>query len=274
MKNVFKRAIELISLFNSDALVSTDFIKDNIKDYRSLSEQSFRRAFERDKSLLKSFGINLIYENDKWSSDKGYSISGNYIYKQLIKNNSFDINNFFKTFLYLKKIYSFENNSFFEVENVSQLLEAINEKRRIGFYYNDTYKKVKPVGLRLFNNIWYLAAFEDTALKTFIVKNISNMKIGNKQNLFMEYDKKTKFSWEEQKNNISFDITLPTYLYEISKHLISGFKTLSKNFEEVKVQVDTNDFLNLYKFLILLNGNYKLENIKNGKLFIEYINEI
>ena len=34
------------------------------------------------------------------------------------------------------------------------------------------------------------------------------------------------------------------------------------------------DFLNLYKFLILLNGNYKLENIKNGKLFIEYINEI
>ena len=274
MKNVFKRVIELISLFNSDALVSTDFIKDNIKDYRSLSEQSFRRAFERDKSLLKSFGINLIYENDKWSSDKGYSISGNYVYKQLLKNNSFDMNNFFKTFLYLKKIYSFENNSFFEVENVSQLLEAINEKRRIGFYYNDTYKKVKPVGLRLFNNIWYLAAFEDTALKTFIVKNISNMKIGNKQNLFMEYDKKTKFSWEEQKNNISFDITLPTYLYEISKHLISGFKTLSKNFEEVKVQVDTNDFLNLYKFLILLNGNYKLENIKNGKLFIEYINEI
>lgn len=274
MKNVFKRAIELISLFNSDALVSTDFIKDNIKDYRSLSEQSFRRAFERDKSLLKSFGINLIYENDKWSSDKGYSISGNYVYKQLLKNNSFDMNNFFKTFLYLKKIYYFENNSLFEVENVSQLLEAINEKRRIGFYYNDTYKKVKPVGLRLFNNIWYLAAFEDTALKTFIVKNISNMKIGNKQNLFMEYDKKTKFSWEEQKNNISFDITLPTYLYEISKHLISGFKTLSKNFEEVKVQVDTNDFLNLYKFLIMLNGNYKLENIKNGKLFIEYINEI
>ena len=274
MKNVFKRAIELISLFNSDVLVSTDFIKDNIKDYRSLSEQSFRRAFERDKSLLKSFGINLIYENDKWSSDKGYSISGNYVYKQLIKNNSFDLNNFFKTFLYLKKIYTFENNSFFEVDNVSQLLKAINEKRRIAFYYDDTYKKVKPVGLRLFNNVWYLAAFEDKALKTFIVKNISNMKIGNKQNLFKEYDKKTKFSWEEQKNNISLEITLPTYLYEISKHLISGFKTLSKNFEEVKVLVDTNDFLNLYKFLIMLNGNYKLENIKNGKLFIEYINEI
>jgi len=274
MKNVFKRAIELISLFNSDALVSTDYIKDNIKDYRSLSEQSFRRAFERDKSLLKSFGINLIYENDKWSSDKGYSISGNYVYKQLIKNNSFDLNNFFKTFLYLKKIYTFENNSFFEVDNVSQLLKAINEKRRIAFYYDDTYKKVKPVGLRLFNNVWYLAAFEDKALKTFIVKNISNMKIGNKQNLFKEYDKKTKFSWEEQKNNISLEITLPTYLYEISKHLISGFKTLSKNFEEVKVLVVTNDFLNLYKFLIMLNGNYKLENIKNGKLFIEYINEI
>ena len=274
MKNVFKRAIELILLFNSDALVSTDFIKDNIKDYRDLSDQSFRRAFERDKSLLKSFGINLIYENDKWSSDKGYSITGNYVYKQILKDDTIEMNNFFRTFLYLKKIYSFENNSFFEVDNVSQLLEAINEKKRIAFEYGDSYKKVKPVGLRLFNSVWYLAAFEDKVLKTFIVKNISNMKIGNKQNLFSQYDKKTKFSWEEQKNNISLEILLPTYLYEISKHLISGYKTLNKNYEEVKLFISTNDFLNLYKFLILLNGNYKLENINNGKLFMDYINEI
>jgi len=100
------------------------------------------------------------------------------------------------------------------------------------------------------------------------------MKIGNKQNLFSQYDKKTKFSWEEQKNNISLEILLPTYLYEISKHLISGYKTLNKNYEEVKLFISTNDFLNLYKFLILLNGNYKLENINNGKLFMDYINEI
>ncbi len=139
---------------------------------------------------------------------------------------------------------------------------------------DDSYKKVKPVGLRLFNSVWYLAAFEDKVLKTFIVKNISNMKIGNKQNLFSQYDKKTKFSWEEQKNNISLEILLPTYLYEISKHLISGYKTLYKNYEEVKLIISTNDFLNLYKFLILLNGNYKLENINNGKLFMDYINEI
>ncbi|MDA2969762.1 MAG: WYL domain-containing protein [Actinomycetota bacterium] len=274
MKNVFKRAIELISLFNSDALVSTDFIKDNIKDYRSLSEQSFRRAFERDKSLLKSFGINLIYENDKWSNEKGYSISGNYVYKELLKDDSIELSTFFNTYLYLKKLYFFENNKFFVLENISQLLKSINEKRRIAFDYHGVYKKVKPVGIRLFNNIWYLAAFEDKKLKTFIIKNISNLKIGNKQNLFSQYDKKSKFSWEDKNTDIYLEINLPTYLYEINKHLFHGGKILSTNIQDINLSIKTNDFLGLYKFLMLVSGSYRVLNIKNEKYFKEFLNEI
>jgi len=274
MKNVFKRAIELISLFNSDALVSTDFIKDNIKDYRSLSEQSFRRAFERDKSLLKSFGINLIYENDKWSNEKGYSISGNYVYKELLKDDSIELSTFFNTYLYLKKLYFFENNKFFVLENISQLLKSINEKRRIAFDYHGVYKKVKPVGIRLFNNIWYLAAFEDKKLKTFIIKNISNLKIGNKQNLFSQYDKKSKFSWEDKNTDIYLEINLPTYLYEINKDLFHGGKILSTNIQDINLSIKTNDFLGLYKFLMLVSGSYRVLNIKNEKYFKEFLNEI
>ena len=70
MKNVLKRLIELINLFGDDTKISTNKIKDSIPDYRDLNEQAFRRAFERDKSLLRSFGYLIEYSNDKWSHDE------------------------------------------------------------------------------------------------------------------------------------------------------------------------------------------------------------
>ena len=61
--------------------ISTNEIKDSISDYRDLSDQAFRRSFERDKSLLRSFGYLLEYENDKWGFDQGYSLGGSYVFK-------------------------------------------------------------------------------------------------------------------------------------------------------------------------------------------------
>ena len=52
MKNVLKRSIELLNLLSVNPSISNENIKDNILDYRDLSEQSFRRSFERDKNLL------------------------------------------------------------------------------------------------------------------------------------------------------------------------------------------------------------------------------
>ncbi len=51
MKNVFKRCIKLVSLFDSSNTVNLDsnYIKDNISDYRNLSDSAFKRSFERDK---------------------------------------------------------------------------------------------------------------------------------------------------------------------------------------------------------------------------------
>ena len=74
MKNVLKRSIELLNLLSGSSTISTETIKNNISDYRDLNDQSFRRSFERDKNLLRSFGYVIDYENDKWSFDRGYTL--------------------------------------------------------------------------------------------------------------------------------------------------------------------------------------------------------
>ena len=65
MKNVFKRCLKLIALFDSSNTFNLDsnYIKDNIPEYRNLNDAAYKRSFERDKALLKEVGFNLEYEN-------------------------------------------------------------------------------------------------------------------------------------------------------------------------------------------------------------------
>ena len=52
----------------------------------------FRRAFERDKSLLRSFGYLIEYSNDKWSHDEsGYTMGGSYVFNNIKKNEKYSI---------------------------------------------------------------------------------------------------------------------------------------------------------------------------------------
>ena len=103
MKNVLKRAIELLNLLSDNENLTTENIKDSISDYRYLNQQAFRRSFERDKNLLRSFGYLIQYENDKWSYDKGYSLSGYSIYESIIKSDKISSEKLINTYLYLKK---------------------------------------------------------------------------------------------------------------------------------------------------------------------------
>ena len=67
MKNVFKRCLKLLTLFSSNnETLTTNFIKDNVAEYRELGDSAFKRSFERDKALLKEMGFLLDFENDKW----------------------------------------------------------------------------------------------------------------------------------------------------------------------------------------------------------------
>lgn len=259
MKNVLRRAIELLNLLSDNQNLTTENIKDSISDYRDLNQQAFRRSFERDKNLLRSFGYLIQYENDKWSYDKGYSLSGYSIYESIIKSDKISSEKLINTYLYLKKYLSNSNYDNDKSEIISKILKSINEKRRVGFDYLDKYRKVKPQGLKYFDNKWYLAGEENGSLKTFNLDQIHNLKIGNKADLFQIENKNFPFSWDDEKYSIEATIKLKKDLYEVNKNIFAHNQTqLEIKDEFLHCNVSTNDSYGFIKFLLLLDEEIEI----------------
>ena len=264
MKNVLRRAIELLNLLSDNQNLTTENIKDSISDYRDLNQQAFRRSFERDKNLLRSFGYLIQYENDKWSYDKGYSLSGYSIYESIIKSDKISSEKLINTYLYLKKYLSNSNYENDKSEKISKILQSINEKRRVGFDYLDKYRKVKPQGLKYFDNKWYLAGEENGPLKTFNLDQIHNLKIGNKADLFQIENKNFPFSWDDEKYSIEATIKLKKDLYEVNKNIFAHNQTqLEIKDEFLHCNVSTNDSYGFIKFLLLLDDEIEIIKINS-----------
>ena len=264
MKNVLRRAIELLNLLSDNENLTTENIKDSISDYRDLNQQAFRRSFERDKNLLRSFGYLIQYENDKWSYDKGYSLSGYSIYESIIKSDKISNEKLINTYLYLKKYLSHGNYDNDKSEIISKILQSINEKRRVGFDYLDKYRKVKPQGLKYFDNKWYLAGEENGSLKTFNLDQIHNLKIGNKADLFQIENKNFPFSWEDEKYSIEATIKLKKDLYDVNKNIFAHNQTqLEIKDEFLHCNVSTNDSYGFIKFLLLLDDEIEIIKINS-----------
>ena len=264
MKNVLRRAIELLNLLSDNENLTTENIKDSISDYRDLNQQAFRRSFERDKNLLRSFGYLIQYENDKWSYDKGYSLSGYSIYESIIKSDKISSEKLINTYLYLKKYLSNSNYDNDKSEKISKILQSINEKRRVGFDYLDKYRKVKPQGLKYFDNKWYLAGEENGLLKTFNLDQIHNLKIGNKADLFQIENKNFPFSWDDEKYSIEATIKLKKDLYEVNKNIFAHNQTqLEIKDEFLHCNVSTNDSYGFIKFLLLLDDEIEIIKINS-----------
>jgi len=264
MKNVLRRAIELLNLLSDNENLTTENIKDNISDYRDLNQQAFRRSFERDKNLLRSFGYLIQYENDKWSYDKGYSLSGYSIYESIIKSDKISSEKLINTYLYLKKYLSNSNYDNDKSEIISKILQSINEKRRVGFDYLEKYRKVKPQGLKYFDNKWYLAGEENGSLKTFNLDQIHNLKIGNKADLFQIENKIFPFSWDDEKYSIEATIKLKKDLYDVNKNVFAHNQTqLEIKDDFLQCNVSTNDSYGFIKFLLLLDDEIEIIKINS-----------
>ena len=264
MKNVLRRAIELLNLLSDNENLTTENIKDSISDYRDLNQQAFRRSFERDKNLLRSFGYLIQYENDKWSYDKGYSLSGYSIYESIIKSDMISSEKLINTYLYLKKYLSNSNYDSDKSEIISKILQSINEKRRVGFDYLEKYRKVKPQGLKYFDSKWYLAGEENGSLKTFNLDQIHNLKIGNKADLFQIENKNFPFSWDDEKYSIEATIKLKKDLYDVNKNIFAHNQTqLEIKNEFLHCNVSTNDSYGFIKFLLLLDDEIEIIKINS-----------
>ena len=273
MKNVLRRAIELLNLLSDNENLTTENIKDSISDYRDLNQQAFRRSFERDKNLLRSFGYLIQYENDKWSYDKGYSLSGYSIYESIIKSDKISSEKLINTYLYLKKYLSNSNYDNDKSEIISKILQSINEKRRVGFDYLEKYRKVKPQGLKYFDNKWYLAGEENGSLKTFNLDQIHNLKIGNKADLFEIENKNFPFSWDDEKYSIEATIKLKKDLYDVNKNMFAHNQSqLEIKDEFLHCNVSTNDSYGFIKFLLLLDEEIEIIKIDSTVNLKELLN--
>ena len=266
MKNVLKRSIELLNLLSVKPSISTENIKDNILDYRDLSEQSFRRSFERDKNLLRSFGYMIDYQNDKWSFEKGYTLSGNSIFETINNDNDIDIHKFFYTYFYLKKFLSSGNMDSDKSEIIVKVIKSINEKRRVAFDYLKEYRKVKPKGLKYYNNKWYIAGDENGTVKTFNLNHVKNLKLGNKTDLFDIDVSSFPFSWESEKLLTEVVIEINNDIYEVNKNMFTHNVIKKKiSGDNLNCKILTNDNLGLVKFFLLSDTKIKIIKINNTK---------
>tara|TARA_B100000686_G_scaffold196295_1_gene203183 strand:+ start:271 stop:1098 length:828 start_codon:yes stop_codon:yes gene_type:complete len=275
MKNVIKRCITLLTLFNEESSqISTEYIKDNIKAYRNLSDSAFKRSFERDKVLLREMGYNLDYNNDKWSINEGYNLSGTGIINEIKNNEKIEFDKFLNTYHIIKNYLNSNNEIKNNINDISKLNNAIKNKKRVSFIYQNKLRKVYPMGIKYFNNNWYLGAEDSKKLKTFNLNKINNLKIGNKSELHEKEYKKIKFSWENKDYEILIKLYVEKELYLINKNIFNH-SVISKNQINnlLKLEISTYDIYGLLKFLLLTNPQKINLNNKNKSLLLDALNE-
>ena len=274
MKNVLKRCISLLTLFNDESnQISTEYIRDNISSYRHLSDSAFKRSFERDKVLLREMGYNLDYINDKWSIDEGYNLSGTSIIDDIKNNQNIDFNNFLNTYHIMKNYLSSKNKNTNNIENISKLNDAIKDKKRVSFNYQNKIRKVYPMGIKYFNNNWYLGAEDDKKLKTYNLNKINDLKIGNKSELHNKEYKEIKFSWENINHLIPIKLNIEKDIYLINKNVFNH-SVIKKNVDNnlLKIEINTYDVNGLLKFLLLTNPKKITLKKKHKTLLLETLN--
>jgi|TARA_B100001750_G_scaffold241549_1_gene253252 predicted DNA-binding transcriptional regulator YafY len=278
MKNVFKRCLSLIVLFekNSEG-INSNFIKDNIEQYRNLSESAFHRSFERDKEILRTLGYIIEFNNDKWGFATGYKISGTEIWQGLKKTLGANSYEFLTTFLYLKNIFTTSNSiqNTIEDKKLTILRQAIDRKSRVSFLYNNEKKKVYPYCFRLYKNCWYLGALDKDVQKTYKISKIDQIKIGSIDNLHTHTleSMPPRFTWEEDTNPVKVLMSLSKNSYILYKdifvHKLISYKEIKQGIEII---VSTYDMEGLKSFLILISQyctKIEVKNHENKKELID-----
>tara|TARA_B100000497_G_scaffold107442_1_gene125008 strand:- start:3107 stop:3940 length:834 start_codon:yes stop_codon:yes gene_type:complete len=277
MKNVFKRCLKLITLFDNSnqSNIDSNYIKDNIPEYRNLSDGAFKRSFERDKLLLKEVGYNLEYENDKWNLDDGYKLKGLNIVNDLKKNKDFNFEQFATTYSVIKRYLSPQFNLEQSLKIIPKLSIAAREKRRVSFIYNENLRKVYPLGLRYHTGTWYLGAEDNKVIKTFKISKIKDLKIGSKDNLHEIEVKEFNFSWEYSAQEVSVEFKTIRNLHNVYKSLVNFVVINTHNEESFKhLKIKTRDHYGLIKYLMLTEAEITKISKKDATALQEAINGI
>ena len=278
MKNVFKRCMSLLLLFDKySSGIDSMIIKDNIIQYRDLTESAFHRSFERDKDVLRKLGFEINYINDKWEINSGYEISGVDIWKRIKSDIEVNSLKFLTTYLYLKRIISIDEESSLAINknNFFKIQKAIDGKYRVSFIYKKEKRIVYPYSFKLYKDTWYLCALDKDKPKTYILNEITELQIGNKKHkkILDMNELPTNFSWENNsqllKLKIGIDTIRPYYIYR--DKFIHRLINIENGENNTYLEIETFDKLGLKNFLLLI-ANYLTDIEINDKMFSEEIN--
>ena len=278
MKNVFKRCMSLLLLFDKySSGIDSMIIKDNIIQYRDLTETAFHRSFERDKDVLRKLGFEINYINDKWEINSGYEISGVDIWKRIKSDIEVNSLKFLTTYLYLKRIISIDEESSLAINknNFFKIQKAIDGKYRVSFIYKKEKRIVYPYSFKLYKDTWYLCALDKDKPKTYILNEITELQIGNKKHkkILDINELPTNFSWENNskllKLKIGIDTIRPYYIYR--DKFIHRLINIEYGDNNTYLEIETFDKLGLKNFLLLI-ANYLTDIEINDKMFSEEIN--
>ena len=277
MKNVFKRCMSLLLLFDKySSGIDSMIIKDNIIQYRDLTETAFHRSFERDKDVLRKLGFEITYINDKWEINSGYEISGVDIWKRIKSDIEVNSLKFLTTYLYLKRIISIDEESSLAInkDNFFKIQKAIDGKYRVSFIYKKEKRIVYPYSFKLYKDTWYLCALDKDKPKTYILNEITELQIGNKKHkkILDMNELPTNFSWENNskllKLKIGIDTIRPYYIYR--DKFIHRLINIENGDNNTYLEIETFDKLGLKNFLLLI-ANYLTDIEINDKMFSEEI---
>ena len=278
MKNVFKRCMSLLLLFDKySSGIDSMIIKDNIIQYRDLTETAFHRSFERDKDVLRKLGFEINYINDKWEINSGYEISGVDIWKRIKSDIEVNSLKFLTTYLYLKRIISIDEESSLAINknNFFKIQKAIDGKYRVSFIYKKEKRIVYPYSFKLYKDTWYLCALDKDKPKTYILNEITELQIGNKKHkkILDINELPTNFSWENNskllKLKIGIDTIRPYYIYR--DKFIHKLINIENGDNNTYLEIETFDKVGLKNFLLLI-ANYLTDIEINDKMFSEEIN--
>ena len=278
MKNVFKRCMSLLLLFDKySSGIDSMIIKDNILQYRDLTESAFHRSFERDKDVLRKLGFEINYINDKWEINSGYEISGVDIWKRIKSDIEVNSLKFLTTYLYLKRIISIDEESSLAINknNFFRIQKAIDGKYRVSFIYKKEKRIVYPYSFKLYKDTWYLCALDKDKPKTYILNEITELQIGNKKHkkILDMNELPTNFSWENNSKLLKLKIGIDTirayYIYR--DKFIHRLINIEYGDNNTYLEIETFDKLGLKNFLLLI-ANYLTDIEINDKMFSEEIN--
>lgn len=199
MKNVIERLLNLLAfLLTVERPVTADEIRHRVKGYEDKSDEAFQRMFERDKSHLRSLGIDLEVDTDHFGMDHAYVLDPT---SYSIEDPGLTDEERAALALAINVVrvggQPAGPDALFklggvawegggdplgadlgdDMEGAVELFDAIRNRSRIRFEYRGSSRRLDPYTIARRRGHWYLLGKTDSEVKVFRVDRISELRI-------------------------------------------------------------------------------------------------